>query len=305
VGRADYDLYQRIFFQSPQEIRNGVNAVLLQMDPQTDFSPLNQAVDDCIRLFKGQYPGYRACRTLYHDISHTLSVYLAACRLIHGAHLTGRTMAAEMRIFTLINALFHDAGLIQTADDTEGTGAKYSTGHEVRSIRFTKLYLSANKIFLERLGDSAHIIGSTIVRLPTGEIAYRDEDTRLAGYILGTADLLAQMADRLYLEKLLYLYREFKEAGLSEFHSELDLLKKTEAFYREVSKQRLREELGDVRIWMKEHFAHQMGVRKDFYEESIEKNIVYLRKILLKHEHEYRQMLRRAGIVDNLKNGPE
>ena len=302
MGRTDYDLYQRIFFQSPQEIRNAVNIILLQMDPQTDFFPLNQAVDDCIDLFKGRYPGYRECKTLYHDISHTLSVYLAACRLIHGAHLKGKSLATESRIFTLINALFHDAGLIQTVDDSHGTGAKYSTGHEVRSIRFTKLYLSERKIFLDRLEEVAPIIGSTIVRLPTDEVAYRSEEVRLAGYILGTADLLAQMADRLYLEKLLYLYREFQEAGLSEFHSELDLLKKTEAFYREVSKQRLKEELGDVRAYMVEHFAHQMGVKKDFYEENIEKNIVYLRKILLKHEHDYRRMLRRAGIVESLKS---
>ena len=31
--------------------------------------------------------------------------------------------------------------------------------------------------------------------------------------MLGTADLIGQMADRYYLEKLLLLYEEFSEAG--------------------------------------------------------------------------------------------
>ena len=39
------------------------------------------------------------------------------------------------------------------------------------------------------------------------------------GKVLGTADLVAQMADKNYQEKLPLLFLEFQEAGMEEFES--------------------------------------------------------------------------------------
>jgi len=303
MGRTAQDLYSRIFLQSPEAIRKEVDSLLLEMDPDVELPPLHAAFTDCVRLFDGRYPGYRRCNTLYHDVSHTLSVFLAAARLMDGAHhgLPDVKLSSRTRVFGLINALFHDAGLIQTEEDTEGTGAKYTAGHEARSIRFLMLYLEERGFFVNRMGDCAHIIGATIVGLSTEEIPFRNEEVRLAARIVGSADLLAQMADRLYLEKLLYLYREFQEAGMSEFTSELDLLKNTESFYRNVSRERLRKDLGGVDSLMRVHFQKRFGLDTDFYQQNIDKNMLYLRRILMKHERDYRDMLRRAGIVSSLE----
>ena len=63
---------------------------------------------------------------------------------------------------------------------------------------------------------------------------------------MGSADLLAQLADRLYLEKLLLLFMEFEEARLPEFETALELLQKTADFYDSVARKRLDEQLGGV-----------------------------------------------------------
>ncbi len=57
--------------------------------------------------------------------------------------------------------------------------------------------------------------------------------------MLGSADLLGQMSDRAYLEKLLFLYKEFREAGIPGFNTEFDIIRKTVDFY-EITVQRLR-----------------------------------------------------------------
>ena len=300
-SKADQEIFNRVFIQAPDQIRDEVLYLFEAMNPGADQAVLAAAFVDTIKLFNGDFKGYHSCKTPYHDLTHTLSVFLATARLMHGACLEHQQFKHDSIVLGLITALFHDTGLIQTEDDTEGTGAKYSIGHEARSIRFTKLYLSDRNLFSKYLDDCAHIIGCTIMGLSTKEIAFRSDETRLMGYMLGSADLLAQMADRLYLEKLLYLYREFVEGGMPGFHSELDLLKSTESFYRDVSKKRLNEELGGVASLMRVHFQDRLGEDRDFYEESIKKNIDYLRRILFQYEEDYRQMLRRAGIVASLE----
>ena len=70
-------------------------------------------------------------------------------------------------------------------------------------------------------------------------------------HLIGTADLIAQMADRCYLEKCRdRLYKEFVVGGVAienakpgeymvRYKSGLDLLKKTPVFYQQVMRDRL------------------------------------------------------------------
>ena len=62
-------------------------------------------------------------------------------------------------------------------------------------------------------------------------IDFSSDAIGLLGKMLGTVDLLAQMADRTYLEKLLFLYHEFSEARVGDYKDEIDLLRKTVIFY--------------------------------------------------------------------------
>ena len=55
-------------------------------------------------------------------------------------------------------------------------------------------------------------------------------ENEILGKMLGTADLLGQMSDRTYLEKLPFLYLEFKHAGIDGVGTELDFFDSTPGF---------------------------------------------------------------------------
>jgi hypothetical protein len=118
--------------------------------------------------------------------------------------------------------------------------------------------------------------------------------------MLGTADLIGQMADRTYLEKLLFLYIEFKEGNVDDYDSELDLLQKTATFYDFV-KERLQKDLGDASRFMLPHFKKRWNIDVDLYYETMERNIVYLRKILKDYTDCYRDCLRRGNIIEKIE----
>lgn len=89
----------------------------------------------------------------------------------------------------------------------------------------------------------SRIIPGTDLGRPWETLSFDSEKERIATEILAAADLLGQMADRAYLEKLLFLYYEFREAGIGGYDSTFDILKKTAGFYAS-TKNRQRTRLG-------------------------------------------------------------
>ena len=217
------------------EIKN----ILLLIDPSFDSLFIENVYNDIIRLFNGNYPAYRASNTKYHDLEHTCAVTLATARLMHGIHVQNQTFSSRVIQLGLIGALFHDTGLIQTMEENDGTGAQYTIGHEDRSIALMERYLSDKDFSAEDILDCSHIIMCTQLSLPLNEISFRSEETKTMGKVLGSADLIAQMADRNYLKKLPLLFLEFKEAGMAGFETPLELFENTEEFYHSVARLRL------------------------------------------------------------------
>lgn len=281
------------------EVRHIINL----MAPAYDAADIARVFDDTVRLFTGAFPGYRASNTKYHDLEHTSAVVLAAARLMHGCALAGMTFDSKRIFLGMTAAAFHDVGLIQTTDDREGSGAKYTIGHEQRSIDFMQRYFRDRNVTFRDMQDCSHLILCSNLALPPQSIPFRNRDVMWLGNIVGSADLLAQMADRNYLEKLLLLYQEFREARLPGLTSEFDLLKNTEKFYDQVVKKRLQHDFGNVSRHMPKHFLHRWEVGEDLYRTGIEKNIAYLRHILKSStsaKSSYRKKLRRRGIADGL-----
>ena len=206
----DHDrLYDLTDTNSPAESLAEIKNILLLIDPPPDPSPIEKVYSDVLRLFKGEFPGYRASNTKYHNLAHTSSTALAAARLIHGLHVQGQVFSPRIVQLCLIGALFHDTGLIQTEEEMEGTGAQYTIGHEERSIAVMEKYLSDNGYSQKDIRDCSHVIKCTDLFLPIEDIPFESEEVRTMGKVLGTADLVAQMADRDYQEKLPLLFLEF------------------------------------------------------------------------------------------------
>jgi hypothetical protein len=279
-----------------QTILKEVKHIASLIYPQFDFQHIDKAFSDIEKLFIGRYPGYRNCNTHYHDIRHTLTVFLAMTRLIHGAHLSGCKFNEEEINIGIISALMHDTGYIQRLDDNTGTGAKYTLIHISRSIKFVQDYYKENIYFHDHLNSFAAILSCTGMSIDIAEIAFPSVKMEIIGKIMGTADLLAQMADRFYLEKLIHLFYEFEEARVPGFESELDLLRKTVNFYS-MTKARFENNLGNVNRYMIDHFKLRWDLEKNIYDEAIEKNINYLKYVLKSNQKNIHTSLRRNTIT--------
>jgi len=295
------EMTKLLFMDDQETIHEEIGQIMSRMPDRCDKAFCEEVCSDTQRLFLGQYPGYRASNTKYHSLEHTLSVALAAARLIHGAYLAGNAFNPRNISLSFAATLFHDAGLIQHEGDVEGSGAKYTVGHEERSIAFARQYLSEKAFSEEEQEHCATLIRCTKLDLLPGNIPFASKELETLGMIVGTADLSAQMADRYYLEKLLLLYKEFEEARLGGFDSELDLLKKTVDFYENRAQKRFQEELGGVSKYMRAHFKDRWGMDRDLYDESIRKNIEYLKSLITLCEDSYTcylENLRRGGITE-------
>jgi hypothetical protein len=280
-----------------------VIAALLD-DSETDC--LFQVYHDVHALFKGRYPGYRACNTGYHDFSHTISVVSASVRLLDGCIADGIEIPTRPRLLALIAAFFHDVGLIQTEDDLHGSGAKYTLGHEERSIRFAKSYLFQKKFAEEEIENCADMIRCTILSLNPSQIPFSSAAICTCGHIVGSADLLGQLADRFYLEKLLFLFKELQEAGIPDIGKEVDFFRRSKEFYESVAKKRLQKELGGVDKHLLAHFKKWMGVDTDLYAKAIARNHTYLDRIIDNCQNSLEcclEFLRRGDIEAYLSGG--
>ena len=134
------------------------------------------------------------------------------------------------------------------------------------------------------------------VKSPVDKINFSSTEIDLLGKMLGAADLLGQMADRTYIEKLPYLFHEYREGNVGGFKSEMDLLMKTEAFY-EMMKVRLSKDLGDVAKYLPAHFEARFGVARNLYVEAIERNMEYIKNVLSEPVFDYTKVFRRSKVV--------
>ncbi len=293
-------LYDLVDSQNQKAVLSEIVTIISLLDSESIVDQFLPVFEDIVRLFNGEYPGYRASNTKYHNLEHTTMVTLATARLIHGSVKSGYRFKPKNVLLGLLAALFHDSGLIQTNQDRKGTGAKYTIGHEKRSVAFMRKNLDARNFSKQQMDDCAQLIKCTNLKIEIADLSFRSEEIENLGKIVGSSDLLAQMADRLYLEKLILLFKEFQEAGIPGFDSEEELLAKTEGFYKNVTQKRLTNDFDNISSNMASHFKHRWNIDRDLYTESIRNNISYLKSILSDGKKNglcYQQHLRRGGLI--------
>ena len=285
--RNDYDVTNQVNTTDPLEVHKEVSRIYLSLYPDAPAETLGRAFSDCARLFRGEYPGYRACDTAYHNLQHTLEVALAMARLMDGYERSEdrpEPLGARLFRFGIISALLHDVGYLRHRHDTRHqNGAEYTLSHVSRGSRFVEQYVS-------RLGMSdlapiaAKVIHFTGYEVPVDTIQLPNPMFRRLGNMLGTADIIAQMADRCYLEKCRdRLFPEFVAGGLASdgqsdaegkrFSSAHDLLSKTSAFYS-TAEHRLNDLLGGAYEYAKTHFGG-----RNLYLDEVMKNVRHAERI--------------------------
>jgi hypothetical protein len=193
----------------------------------------------------------------------------------------------DARLFSLgvILALFHDCGYIRHRKDSRhANGAEYTLTHVSRGARYLRHYLP--QIGMAELAPiAARLIHFTGYEIPIPKIRVTRPVHRVIGNLLGTADILGQMADRCYLEKCHdRLFPEFELGGIARrrngdgveeivFASADDLIAKTPDFY-ETAAYRLHAVLEAGYRYAEPHFGGH-----NYYVTAVEQNISYARKL--------------------------
>ena len=303
--RSDYDVTNRVQVSSPAAVLAAVKALFGPTWPELDWGPVEAAFGHFARLFAGEVEGYHGVDTLYHDRQHSLDITLALARLLAGYERQqaepAQRLGAERASVGLITGLFHDVGYLRRHEEASSNGAEFTRVHVGRGARFLESYLP-------RLGLAAwvpmatEIIHFTGYEVPFAHIAQCVPEPRdiTVGHLLGTADMIAQMADRCYLEKCRdRLYAEFVLGGVAlpfaggnpqvKYASGLDLLRQTPDFVSEVRAKRLD---GDFRGAYR--YLEVLYGGRNPYLEAIDRNMGYLRQIL---RSESWQLLRRRPPV--------
>ena len=282
----------------PDCVFDEAKAIFRMAYKDISLEPLCLVFRDLTDLFHGKYPGYRQCNTKYHDLRHTSDAFLVMARLIHGAILGKERISGENAILALIATLMHDVGYIQTEDDLSGTGAKYTKEHVDRSIKFMKKYYAKKGFSKEQFKMCSTLLLCTGLNTKLNEIPFPSIEAELLGKMIGTADLVGQMSDRTYLEKLPFLFHEFREANIRTYKNELDLIIKTVDFYHTI-KIRLAAEFGNVTRFLPAHFKARYGISGNLYEEAIKSNMRHLKKFIKTSGMDYNKALRRTTAVFN------
>lgn len=260
--RNDYDVTNTVQVSNPVMVRNAVHVLFSETFPGASFDKLWLAFYDFERLFTGRFPGYKGCDTTYHDVQHTLDMTLALARLVAGYDRSvepAERLGAQRAQMAIVTSLFHDSGYIRHDErDSEFiNGAEFTLYHVSRSADFLRRYLPELGMARD-VAVSSMIVHFTGYELDLDKIELDDPRDIICGHLIGTADLIAQMADRCYLEKCRdRLYKEFVVGGVAienakpgeymvRYKSGLDLLKKTPAFYQQVLRDRLHRKFNRV-----------------------------------------------------------
>ena len=286
--RNDFDVTNKVNTTEPASVNSAINRIFVKLYPKASTRVINRTFRDLVRLHLGEYPGYRASDTSYHNMQHTLDVTLAMARLMDGYERSrdrGDALGPKLFSFGVVTALFHDIGYLRrTSDMRHRTGAEYTLKHVTRGAKFLEEHLS--KLGLAKLAPAAsRVVHFTGYERPVHKIRVPNPTFRLLGYMLGTADIIAQMSDRCYLEKCRdRLFLEFVEGGLAardkadhresvKFKSAEDLVVKTPGFYKSAMA-RLNDELGGVYRYAETHFGG-----RNFYIETIYNSIPFATKV--------------------------
>jgi hypothetical protein len=238
--------------------------------------------DDVETLFTGQNADYSAIDLRYHDLEHTLQATVCLTLIFENCQkaATGPKIPARQFELGIAGVLLHDAGYLKLRSDTEGTGAKYTFCHVLRSCAFAASYLPT-------LGateaEISGVLGAINCTGPTKEISrleFHDPIQRFVGCALASADYLGQMAAPDYPDELEILYAEFAESddfihlppAERTFQSAEQLTARTPAFWRNVVLPKLENDFEGVYRYLADPLPNGANV----YVDAVNRNIALI-----------------------------
>jgi hypothetical protein len=270
--------------RNPAAVASYVEHAFVGMGFSESVFLVEQLFRDTVRMFSGEYPGYRAIDMRYHDFEHTLQATVCAAAILAGRHTASPQSPLSRRDCEMLLAgvLLHDTGYLKRHYDADGTGAKYTLVHVRRSCEFAWDYLPTVGFSRDEISDVTAAISCTGPGNRIDKVSFRRPATKTMAAILVTADYLGQMAAPDYVDELPILFHEFEEAYEFErvpaadrpFKSAGDLIRKTPDFWRKFVLPMLDAELEGVY-----RFIPALGNGAHPYLAAVEWNIARVRAL--------------------------
>jgi hypothetical protein len=165
---------------------------------------------------------------LYHNVEHTILVTLVGQDILRG-RLLHRTVEPDEWVHFMLALLCHDIGYVRgvCAADTKDSlvisesGERFELPRGASDAVLAPYHVSRGKIFVrERLAHSDILDGERIARaieLTRFPVPNDDDhaETDTEAGLVRSADLIGQLADPLYPQKLHALFQEFSETGMA------------------------------------------------------------------------------------------
>ncbi len=288
MRRSDHDVTDRVRTTDPESVASEVTGIFKGLFGGAEAPELRRAFRDAASFYGGRHPDYCACDTEYHDIQHVLDVTLAMARLMDGyqrsLHNGHERLTRALFIVGALAALFHDFGYLRRRNDRKHRyGAEYTLIHVSRSATFLRGYVRDLGLGEQMARLAALLVHFTGYERPAETIRLAGDLERRLGQMLGTADIIAQMSDRCYLEKCRdRLYPEFvlgrraaggAVRGIPLFVSGAELVTRTPLFYQGATK-RLNLQLARSYEYAARHFSGS-----NLYLDEMQKNVRYAEQV--------------------------
>jgi hypothetical protein len=235
-------MFPSIDTKSSVAVADATAATFVGMFPRGTHGLIARLFADVAAMFGGRYLDYQPIDTPYHDLEHTLQVTWCLAQILAGRHHAGIEPRLNERQFELAVAagLLHDTGYLKMRADLEGTGAKYTFTHVLRSCAVASSYLPTLGVSLNELDGVLGAIRCTNATTHIRRLYFQHPIEGIVGCAVATADYLGQMSVPNYLEELPLLFAEFNESDnfaavpkdQRTYHSVDELISKTPHFWR-------------------------------------------------------------------------
>ena len=186
---------------------------------------------------------------LYHDTEHTMLVTVVGQEILSGKHMSEGGVSCEDWLHVTIALLCHDIGYVKgVCRDDDREGHRYSDGKGGlvtlcpgdSDAALTPYHIDRGKRFISERFDGHALIDTEVIRtslertqFPVPAESDAASDATSAD-LVRAADLIGQLGDPRYLQKLHALYYEFEETGAAAtmgFKGTDDLRRNYPAFF--------------------------------------------------------------------------
>jgi len=169
---------------------------------------------------------------LYHDVEHTAFVTLVGQEILRGKHIREGGVVPEDWLHFLISLVCHDIGYVKRICRQDQEILRiYATGRGNETVQLppgstdaslAPYHVDRGKLFIQERFGGHKLINASIIkenieltRFPVPLDSDHQDTVHYPG-LVRAADLIGQLSDPRYLQKIPALFYEFEETGVNQ-----------------------------------------------------------------------------------------